>query len=78
LRCSTAPGVQADLQVAVGVDLFNGPELAIGDVLVFVRCGELDAVSGGKFPLGFALDVHALQAARIVGDLLAVAALDCE
>jgi hypothetical protein len=57
--------------------LLDGPELSIGDVPHPCTGGELDAVSGGKLSLNFALDIHASESARIVCDVLAVAAQDC-
>ena len=46
----------------------HGSQVAIGDTEALVGCGELDAVSRCKFPIGLAEDVHALKAARIVDD----------
>jgi hypothetical protein len=55
------------LQVALSVDSLDGSELSIGLPPVLVRCGDLEMVSSG-----------ALEAARIVGKLLAVVAPNCQ
>ena len=39
-------GVQPDLEISFRVDLLDGSELAVGNVLVPVRRGELHAVTG--------------------------------
>ena len=39
------PGVQSNLKISLRVDLFDGSELAIGNVLIPVRRGELHAVT---------------------------------
>ena len=58
--------------MAVGVDLLDGPQLAIRDLALPVRGGELHAVALRERALGLAIERHALQPARIVGDRLAV------
>src|SRR5207249_7233125 len=62
----SASGVEMSLQIALSVDLLDRPELTVRHALVLVRCGELDAVSGGKLSLALSVDRDSLEAARIV------------
>ena len=56
----------------------HGPEVAIGDSKVSVRCGELDSVSRGELPLDLPEHIDALQPARVVGDGCSALQLDGE
>ncbi len=67
--------VQSNLKIPLRVDLFDGPELAVGNPLVPVRRGELHAVAGWEFAPRFQVGTHAMQPAWIVSELLADAAL---
>src|SRR6266516_2775136 len=75
-ECDRVSGVETDSQTAAGVDLLDRPELTVRHALVLVWCGELDAVSGGELSLALSVDRNSLEAARIVGKLLAVVASD--
>ena len=39
-------GVEPNLKISVGVDLLDGSELAVGNMLIPVGSGELEAVTG--------------------------------
>jgi len=66
------------LQIGVLFDSLDGSQLTIRNVLLPVRRGELHAVAFGETTHRFTVERHALQAARIVADLLTAFAPDRE
>jgi len=40
------PRVQPNFKISLRVNLFDGSELAVGNMLARIRCGELHAVTG--------------------------------
>src|SRR5487761_573256 len=78
VECNSAARVEADSQIAARVEFLDCAKLAVGDVLLSIRRGELYAVALREAALCLAVDRHALQTARIVADFLPAVALDRE
>ena len=64
--------------VAPLIEAHNRSQLAVGNVQIFRGRCELDAVAFGKLALCCAVDGDSLQAARVIGHLLAGLTLDRE
>ena len=69
IEMGAPPGVLPNLEVTVGVDLFDGSELAVGNVLVAARRGEMHAVTGRKVAFRFPGDTHSVQPVRVIGEM---------
>ena len=60
-------GVQSNLKTSLGVDLLDGSELAIGNVFLPVRRGELQAVAGCEVAFRFPVNAHTVEPVRVPG-----------
>ena len=60
------------------IEAHNRSQFAVGNVQILRGCCELYAVAFGKLALCFAVDGDSLQAARVIGHLLAGLTLDRE
>ena len=68
--------VEAELDGSIRADLVDVGQGSIWNALPFEGCGELNPVADGKLPFFPLINVHPLKTARVVGDFLAVFALD--
>src|SRR5271165_2924892 len=64
--------------VTLLIEAQNRSQFAVGNVQILRGRCELDAVAFGKLALCFAVDGDSLQAARVIGHLLASVTLDRE
>ena len=78
MKATARPESSRTSQMAAGVHLLDGAELAIRDVPLPVRRRELHAVAHRERAVRLAIERHALQPARVVGDALAALARDRE
>ena len=69
------PGVEANPEVALGVDLLHHSWLAVGNPVLPERGRELNPIAGSDLSLFAAIDVHALQALRVVSHRCAIGSL---
>src|ERR1700685_1425638 len=86
VKVATRVRVELDLAVVVeggrdlpiGLNRFDGGEVAIGYAKRSVGCGELDAIAYGEFAFDLLVDADSREAPGIVGRKLLVRFLDCE
>jgi hypothetical protein len=68
--------VEAGGDASIGMDGFDGGQVAIGDAEHLVGRGELDAVAYGELAISFAVDANASETTGIVGSTFSVSFLD--
>src|ERR1035437_6517358 len=73
-----AASVHLQTDAPILADAFDGSQLAVGQLQVWIRRGELHTVSDGESPLLLAVDGNSLLAPGIVAHFLAALALDGE
>jgi len=74
----SAARVEANSEIAAGIDLLDGAQFTVSDTLLSIRRSELHAVAFAELLLLFPVQRHALQTARIVADALAVCPFNCD